>query len=740
MITPSVSIVINTLNRGAVLEKTLQSLVWLRYRGDFEVIVVNGPSTDNTQEILSRWRNKVRIADCPAANLSMSRNIGISMAQGDIIAFIDDDAIPEPEWLEQLIAAYADPSVGAVGGFVYDHTGYNFQYKYCTVDRFGNADLSATNAAPHYSFPKSYNIPHLLGCNSSFRRDVLLQVGGFDEEYEYFLDETDLCTRIVDAGYLITQLPNAYVHHKYAPSNIRGENKATKNRFPIVKNKVYFILKHSLEFHSMDRALEEINNFITDQKRDVLWCKEEGLLSTSDAEQFSIDVSQALELGLQRGLQSEPGRKFITGAEQSQHNGSFLKFEANAQPNAKNIVLISKDFPPDYGGGIAVFTRDLAQSLARNGNIVHVVTQSHDINRVDFENGVWIHRILIRECERYFDLDIADIPRHIWDWSASALEEVKRIQTHRAIDVVEAPIWDCEGIAFLLDRRWPLVTSLHTTLHFWLNSHPEKAYDKVWMENFGLKMLAGEKLLMQHSDAIRANSRAIVTDIENAYDFKFNSEKLLVVPHGLSKIERQERSTDDGTKSHVEILFVGRLEARKGIDVLLEAIPTLLENNRSIFFRIIGDNSLLTCNNKTHMEKFTQEYQTNVWFDQVIFEGKVTEDRLIDAYETCDIFVAPSRFESFGLIYLEAMRAGKPVVGTNVGGVSEVVTDELNGYLIEPDNVFMLVEALQRLIDDEELRRSMGAAGHEIYLNRFTSERMAIDSVDLYRTALEQKK
>src|SRR5690606_23260790 len=140
-------------------------------------------------------------------------------------------------------------------------------------------------------------------------------------------------------------------------------------------------------------------------------------------------------------------------------------------------------------------------------------------------------------------------------------------------------------------------------------------------------------------------SRAIVTEIENAYDFKFNSEKLLVIPHGLSKIERQERSMDDGTKSHVEILFVGRLEARKGIDVLLEAIPTILENNLGILFRIIGDNSLLTCDNKTHMEKFTQEYQNNVWFDQVIFEGRVAEDRLIDAYESCDIFVAPSRFE-----------------------------------------------------------------------------------------------
>ncbi|NKX16978.1 glycosyltransferase family 4 protein [Ochrobactrum pseudogrignonense] len=259
------------------------------------------------------------------------------------------------------------------------------------------------------------------------------------------------------------------------------------------------------------------------------------------------------------------------------------------------------------------------------------------------------------------------------------------------------------------------------------------------MEEFGLTMLATEKLLMTRSDAVRANSRAIVTEIENAYEFKFNPDGILVIPHGLSEVSLQHGFIQNEDRNHIEILFVGRLEARKGIDILLSSLQGILENNSDICVRIIGDNSLLNCDHKTYMEQFTQAYQNYSWFDQVVFEGKVTEDSLIEAYQSCDIFVAPSRFESFGLIFLEAMRAGKPVIGTNVGGIPEIVIDKLNGYLIETNNVIMLTEALQTLIDNKDLRQTMGSAGREIYESRFTADKMAVASIGLYRMAISRK-
>src|ERR1700756_170392 len=112
---PNFSIVINTLNRAQYLQDTLQSLRYLRYP-HFEVVVVNGPSTDGTEGILHTHADFVRAETCPATNLAKSRNVGLAASRGDVIAFLDDDAIPEPDWLDRLAHAYADPGVGVAGG------------------------------------------------------------------------------------------------------------------------------------------------------------------------------------------------------------------------------------------------------------------------------------------------------------------------------------------------------------------------------------------------------------------------------------------------------------------------------------------------------------------------------------------------------------------------------------------------------------------------------------------------
>jgi hypothetical protein len=732
---PKISVVINTLNRGIELDKVLRSFSWLKYGGEFEVIVVNGPSTDNSNEVIESWLPKIRAARCDVANLSVSRNIGICMAAGEIIAFIDDDAIPEPEWLEQLAAAYSDVEVGAVGGFVYNHTGYDFQYKYCIVDRFGNADLSPPNPTPHYCFPMSEKIPHLLGCNSSFRRSALLEIGGFDEEYEYFLDETDVCLRIVDAGYVIRQLPDAYVHHKYAPSNIRGENRVPRYRYPVIKNKIYFTLKHAREFYTLDRVMLEQQRFIESQRAEVNWAVQNELLSQTDAHAFDGDVERAIKIGLDRGFEGVSPDAMITQQKIKKYAGNFLSFPVLNAVNPKAIVLVTRDFPPDHGGGIAVFNKDLAEGLAANGNIVHIVTQSLGINSVDFECGVWVHRMVIQDFELSAEARKRNVPTHIWNWSNTALQEVRRIESHRSVDVVEAPIWDCEGVAFLLDGEFPLVTSLQTTLHFWLDSHPAQRSDANWMQSFGLPMLNLEKEMMTRSQGIRAISAAIRREIELAYDFAFSDERIVIAPLGMPPdIGASSPVSENGD---LTVLFVGRLEYRKGIDLLLSAVPRICKQNGRIRFRVIGDDTLtLSDGVSTFKSEFLASDENKLCLDKVVFEGRVSDDVLREAYRTCDVFVAPSRFESFGLVFLEAMRACKPVIGCIAGGMPEIISNDVNGFLVPVGDVDSLVSAIEKLSGSPELRREMGIAGQRIFNDRFTSVEMARSSVPLYELAV----
>lgn len=727
---PTFSIVINTLNRATLLQKTLESFRWLKYRGDFEVIVANGPSTDHSAEVIAAWAGKIRVGKCDVANLSVSRNVGICMAQGDIVVFIDDDAIPEPEWLTSLANAYQDPTVGAAGGRVYDHTGYSFQTQYCVVNRYAGIDFHPTHPTPHLAYPKSGQIPHLLGCNSSFRRSALLEIGGFDEEFEYFLDETDVCLRMIDAGFVIIQLADSYVHHKYAPSNLRGHGKVLRNRYPILKNKIYFTMKHSREFFSPEEVDREQKRYIEGHRNDVLRHVDSGDLTKADRAAFEADAKRALTVGLQRGEEGPRVEDGITAEKLGRHRDTFLKFECIASQNSKNIVLISRDYPPNHGGGIATFSKDLAESMAAEGHTVHVITLSPDINRVDFENGVWLHRMVISPIDRTPEAAARNIPQDIWNWSATAFTEAKRIALHRTIDVVEAPIWDCEAAAFLLHGQWPLVTSLHTTLHFWMESHPQMKRDASWNESFGTPMLALERALMTEAHAVRANSRAIVREIERKYGFTFAAERLRVVPHGMSG-----DSTLASHVSDVTVLYVGRLEPRKGIDVLLASIPEAMQQCKTARFRIIGHDTSGNGKEASYTAAFKREHAHQPWLSRVTFEGRVDESVLRQAYADCDIFVAPSRFESFGLVFLEAMRAAKPVIGCNAGGMPEVVADQVNGLLVPPGDTPALTQALVTLLNDPQLRQKMGAQSKIIFDEQFTSARMGRESIALYSLA-----
>ncbi|HWM21281.1 MAG TPA: glycosyltransferase, partial [Ilumatobacteraceae bacterium] len=215
-----VSVVICTYNRAESLQRTLDALRYQSYH-DFEVVVVNGPSMDRTDDVLDRWRNTVKVVSNPLANLSVSRNLGIRQSAGELVAFIDDDAIPEFDWLDDIAGAFGDAEVAGAGGLVFDHTGVEFQFRFSASSRLGEPLLSDVASFDALCVPGAFWFPHLQGTNAAFRRDALDEVGGFDETFDYYLDETDLCARIVDAGYVLRQLDDAHVHHKFLPSGLR---------------------------------------------------------------------------------------------------------------------------------------------------------------------------------------------------------------------------------------------------------------------------------------------------------------------------------------------------------------------------------------------------------------------------------------------------------------------------------------------------------------------------------------
>jgi len=154
------------------------------------------------------------------------------------------------------------------------------------------------------------------------------------------------------------------------------------------------------------------------------------------------------------------------------------------------------------------------------------------------------------------------------------------------------------------------------------------------------------------------------------------------------------------------ILSVGRWESSeryKGMDHLIAALPRLLTDNSDVHLVMVGEGD-----DRAWLENLAEEHGVSL---HVHFLSGLTQEELSACYAACDIFALPSRGEGFGLVYLEAMAHGKPVIAGAHGGAPEIVEDGATGYLVPHGDVPQLANALATLLGDAELRKKMGARG-----------------------------
>lgn len=246
-----ISIVICTADRRISLEKTLIAINNINY-SFCEVIVIDASSNSETREMLTVMSNSfnrnIKFATVAEKNISVSRNVGIKLASGAIIAFIDDDAIPPPDWIEKLLSTYllyGDKCAG-VGGAVRDmtRTGYPLQYHRGITNLISNTSPICLAGVINYNQPQGFWYNGLMGTNSSYRKDLLEKINGYDEFFDYFLDETDVCLRLIQAGYQIHHC-DVVVDHYPQPSHNRLDQKHLTCWYSLAKNTTYFALKHA---------------------------------------------------------------------------------------------------------------------------------------------------------------------------------------------------------------------------------------------------------------------------------------------------------------------------------------------------------------------------------------------------------------------------------------------------------------------------------------------------------------
>lgn len=165
------------------------------------------------------------------------------------------------------------------------------------------------------------------------------------------------------------------------------------------------------------------------------------------------------------------------------------------------------------------------------------------------------------------------------------------------------------------------------------------------------------------------------------------------------------------------LLTVGRLvaaEPGKGVDSVIRVLPDLLKAVPDLFYVIVGEGDL-----RPELEKLARESPDR---NRIVFLEKVTVEQLKYCYSRCDVFVMPSRQEGFGLVFLEAMALGKPVIAGCMGGPTEIVMNGVTGFLVVPGDLKMLALQLTRLLQDEVLRKQMGEAGRKRVTENYSFE------------------
>ncbi|MEP5731664.1 MAG: glycosyltransferase [Sulfitobacter sp.] len=368
----TVSIIVVSRHRSDALTRCLTGLSQLQFNA-FEIIVVADPEGISAAQAMA-FAGDLKLVEYDKANISAARNLGIEHAAGEVVAFIDDDAVPEPQWLRFLVAPADQRDVAAMGGYVRGRNGISFQWKARSLDRFGDAtEISIDNTQATVLTPPKGRAIKTEGTNMAFRRNVLVELGGFDPAYHYYLDETDLNMRLARAGHITAIVPLAEVHHGFSANALRHSNRVPRDLFDIGASWAVFQRKHLVD---TEHALHW-KRITAHERRRVLGHMISGGLEPRDVRRLMGRLDAGYAEGLDRPL---------TKVQLPKHpSAPFKSFPSKAR--SASVIRsrpwrLSKD-------------RRAAADRVKSGEIVTILSLSPTAtyHQVSFDvNGVWIQR------------------------------------------------------------------------------------------------------------------------------------------------------------------------------------------------------------------------------------------------------------------------------------------------------------------------------------------------------------
>ena len=355
-------------------------------------------------------------------------------------------------------------------------------------------------------------------------------------------------------------------------------------------------------------------------------------------------------------------------------------------------------------GGAQVHVRDLAVALQKRGNDVSVLAGGGGV----LFDSLLEHGVFCRKLEQ-----LVHPIKPLRD--GAAFREIKTALSDLMPDLVTTHS-NKAGLLGRLAARSLHIPVIHTSHGFLFSDNPDSPRGLFYRLMEKIAARAGDKVIaVAESEFKTAESLHVVP-----------AKKLTVVHNGLGEIALPQQKADPALEPP-RLVMVARFAAPKDQATLLQALGRLKEKLWTL--TLVGDGK-----GRSAAEKMAGELGLS---GRVEFLG-VREDTA-SILASGQVFVLSSRREGFPLSILEAMRAGLPVIASDVGGVGEAVEEGKTGFTVLAADVDALSDRLGRLIDDPALRQTMGEAGRERYLNMFTLDQMVDKTLAVYHDVLSQR-
>ena len=399
------------------------------------------------------------------------------------------------------------------------------------------------------------------------------------------------------------------------------------------------------------------------------------------------------------------------------------------------VCMLTTSFPRFKGDSAGIFVYHLAAVLAQKGIEVNVIAPGdRGADYFEYWDNIHIYRFPYFLPRKYQQLGYRDGLLNNLRNSRWALAQTPSfilaeflyllyILKKKRIDLIHAHWSLPQGLLGIMAKytlKVPCVTTLHGSDIFGLRRPIFKSLNK---------------LAIAHSDVCTANSRASVA-MASKISGRENSR---LIPMGVNPIQFQKTAEVVDLRKKLQltgevILSVGRLIDLKGTDYLIKAVNgVLLEFPRAKAI-IIGSGP-----RKNHLLKLTRDLQLE---NKIVFLDKVPHAELVKYYSLADVFVLPSiinefgETEGFGVVLLEAMACGLAVIGSNVGGIPDIIKDGETGLLVRPKDPQDLSNQITRLLSDANLREKLVLNAQRLITDKFSWESIADRFMKIYRDAL----